>query len=69
MKSPLKVIFISFISFFLVLETYAITNFEINKICRKERKVKECIKRIKTNRQNLNNGIPIEIPVVPYKNK
>ena len=53
----------------LVLEINAISNLQISRICRKERKEKACLKRLKLNRELLDNGKPIEIPVYPYKSK
>ena len=53
----------------LVLENNAISNLQISRICRKERKEKACLKRLKLNRELLDNGKPIEIPVYPYKSK
>ena len=46
---------------------FSITNFEINKICGKERLKKDCIKRLKINRDLIEKGKPIEIPVIEYK--
>ena len=49
------------------LNAYSITNNQINKICQKEKNRILCVKRLKRNVDKLNQGNPIEIPVIPYK--
>ena len=51
------------------LDTYSISNYQIFKICTRERKEKTCIKRLKLNRELIYKGKPIEIPVYPYKSR
>ena len=67
MKIIPSLIIILQIFFFFNLEAYSISNLEIYKICKKQRREKECIKRLKTNRELLKEGRPIEIPVIPFK--
>ena len=69
MKLFFKGFLLVLLSSVLVLENHAISNLQISRICRKERKEKACLKRLKLNRELLNNGKPIEIPVYPYKSK
>ena len=69
MKLFFKGFLLVLLSSVLVLENHAISNLQISRICRKERKEKECLKRLKLNRELLDNGKPIEIPVYPYKSK
>ena len=69
MKLFFKVFSFIFLSFLLALETYSISNSQIFKICARKRREKECIKRLKLNRQLIYEGKPIEIPVYPYKSK
>ena len=69
MKLFFKVLSIALFSLVLALETYSITNSRIFKICTKKRTEKACIKRLKLNRELINKGKPIEIPVYPYKSK
>ena len=57
------------LSSIFALETYSLTNSQILKICNKKRSEKECIKRLKFNRDLINEGKPIEIPVYPFKSK
>ena len=49
------------------LNAFSITNNEIYKICQKDVNKILCVKRLKINRYKLEKGIPIEIPVIPYK--
>ena len=69
MKLFFKGFLLVLLSSVLVLENHAISNLQISRICRKERKEKVCLKRLKLNRELLDNGKPIEIPVYPYKSK
>ena len=69
MKLFFKGFLLVLLSSVLVLESNAISNLQISRICRKERKEKACLKRLKLNRELLDNGKPIEIPVYPYKSK
>ncbi len=46
---------------------YSMTDYQIKKICRKEKRVSVCIKNMQKKRSNLQKGILIEIPVIPYK--
>ena len=69
MKLFFKGFLLFLLSSVLVLENNAISNLQISRICRKERKEKACLKRLKLNRELLDNGKPIEIPVYPYKSK
>ena len=69
MKLFFKGFLLVLLSSVLVLENNAISNLQISRICRKERKEKACLKRLKLNRELLDNGKPIDIPVYPYKSK
>ena len=69
MKLFFKVFTLMLMSLLLQLETYTISNSQIFKICTKERRKKACIKRLKSNRELIFKGKPIEIPVYPYKSK
>ena len=48
-------------------ESFSLTNYQINKICKKEKRVSNCVKKLKEKRDNLQKGNLIEIPVIPYK--
>ena len=69
MKLFFKVFSFFLLSLLLSLETYSISNYQIDKICKRKRKEKECIKKLKLKRELIYEGKPIEIPVYPYKSK
>ena len=56
-----------FALFTFVDESFSITDFQIKKICEKEKKKSICIKNLQEKRSNLQKGNKIEIPVIPYK--
>ena len=61
------------LSFFLLAlftfdeKMFSITDYQIKKICKKQKKELICIKNLKEKRSNLQKGDLIEIPVIPYK--
>ena len=69
MKLFFKVFSLILLPLVFPLETYSISNSQIIKICNRKRREKACIKRLKLNRELINNGKPIEIPVYPYKSR
>ena len=48
-------------------KSFSITNYQINKICKKEKRVSICKKNLQEKRYNLQKGNLIEIPVIRYK--
>ena len=48
-------------------KSFSLTDFQIKKICKKEKKQSLCIKDLKEKRFDLENGKLIEIPVIPYR--
>ena len=46
---------------------FSLTDYQIKKICEKEKKQSICKKNLQEKRSKLQRGNPIEIPVVPYK--
>ena len=48
-------------------KSYSLTDFQIKKICKKEKRESVCIKDLKEKRFDLKEGKLIEIPVIPYK--
>ena len=48
-------------------ESFSLTDFQIKRFCKKEKRVSLCIKKLKEKRSNLQEGKLIEIPVIPYK--
>ncbi len=69
MKLIFQLSSITFYFLFLALEIHSISNYEIIKICRAQRRENACIKRLKLNRELIYKGNPIEIPVYPFKPK
>ena len=53
----------------IILEdkSFSLTNYEIKKICKKEKRESICIKNLQEKRSKLQKGDLIEIPVIPYK--
>ena len=46
---------------------FSLTNYQIKKICKKERNELTCKKNLQEKQFNLQKGNLIEIPVLPYK--
>ena len=61
------------LSFFLLAffsfsnESFSLTDYQIKRYCKKEKRVLSCIKDLQEKRSNLQKGKFIEIPVTPYK--
>ena len=56
------------LAFFLFSNTaFSLTNYQIKRFCEKKEKVSSCIKDFQEKRSNLQKGLAIEIPVLPYK--
>ena len=48
-------------------ESFSLTNYQIKKLCAKEKRLSLCIKNLQEKRSDLQKGKLIEIPVTPYK--
>ena len=48
-------------------ESFSLTEYQIKRICAKEKRISLCIKNLKEKRSDLLEGNLIEIPVTPYK--
>ena len=48
-------------------ESFSLTDYQIKRYCKKERRVILCIKNLEEKRSDLQKGKLIEIPVSPYK--
>ena len=48
-------------------ESFSLTDYQIKKICKKEKRESTCIKNLREKRSNLQQGHSIEIPVIPYR--
>ena len=67
MKFKLNLSLFLFVFFMLQGKSFSLTDYKIKKICEKEIREIICIKNLKEKRSNLNKGLLIEIPVIPYK--
>jgi len=48
-------------------KSFSLTNYQITRICKKEKRASTCIKNLRDKRDNLEKGDLIKIPVIPYK--
>ena len=63
---------LSIILFALIIfgdKSLSLTDFQIRRICKKEKRELACIKILKEKRFNLQKGNLIEIPVIPYQKR
>ncbi len=67
MKLVLKFSIFLFAFFSFSNESLSLTDFQIKKFCKKEKREYLCIKNLKEKRSDLQEGKLIEIPVKPYK--
>ncbi len=67
MKLALKISLFLFLLHTFGYKSFSLTEYEIKKICKKEKRQLSCRKNLKEKRSNLQKGILIEIPVIPYK--
>ena len=67
MKLKLNLFLFFFTWFILGNKAFSITDYQIEKICKKEKVVLLCIKNLQEKKSNLKKGNLIEIPVIPYK--
>ena len=67
MKLGLNLSLFLLIFFSLSNESFSLTDYQIKRYCKKERRVILCIKNLEEKRSDLQKGKLIEIPVSPYK--
>ncbi len=67
MKLAINLYLILFALFFWGDKSYSLTDYQIKKICKKEKRESTCIKNLHEKKFNLQKGNFIEIPVIPYK--
>ena len=48
-------------------ESFSLSDYQIKRFCKKEKRVSSCIKDLQEKRSDLQKGKLIEIPVAPYK--
>ena len=67
MKLALNLCITIFVLFIFENKSFSLTDYQIKKICKKEKRQSTCIKILKEKRSNLQKGGLIEIPVFPSK--
>ena len=67
MKLALGLYSIIFVLFVFGDKSFSLTDYQIKKICKIEKRKSKCIKILEEKRSNLQKGNLIEIPVLPYK--
>ena len=67
MRLALKFLLFLFALVMFGNRSLSLTDFQIKRICKKEKRELACIKILKEKRFNLQKGNSIEIPVIPYK--
>ena len=67
MKLALNLFLIIFVLFVLGDKSFSLTDYQIKKICKNEKRKSKCIKILEEKKSNLQKGNLIEIPVLPYK--
>ena len=67
----MKLVFNLFLFLFALFifgeKSLSITEYQIKRICEKQKKVSFCMRNLRKKRSNLEKGALIEIPVIPYK--
>ena len=67
MKFLQKLSLILFPLFLLDVKSSSLSDYEIQRLCKKVKKELTCIKNLKKRNDNLKKGIQIEIPIIPYR--
>ena len=67
MKLILNLSMFVFAFFSFSNESFSLTDFQIKRFCKKEKRVSLCIKNLQDKRSDLQEGKLIKIPVKPYK--
>ncbi|MBO8229966.1 hypothetical protein CU313_05180 [Prochlorococcus marinus str. MU1404] len=67
MKSVLNLCFFLFALLIIGDKSFSLTNYQIKRICKPERRVSNCIKSLQEKKLDLKKGKLIEIPVIPFK--
>ena len=48
-------------------KSFSLTDYQIKKFCKKEKRQTTCIKNLQEKKSNMQKGNLIEIPVIPFK--
>ena len=67
MKSALNFSIFLFALFVFGDKSFSLSDYQIKRICKKERNELSCIKNLQEKRSNLQKGNLIEIQIIPYK--
>jgi len=67
MKLALNLSFFLFALLTFSNKSFSLSDYQIRKICSKEKRELSCIKNLQEKRNFLKKGNLIEIPVIPYK--
>ena len=67
MKLALNLTLILFALFTFGANSLSLTDYQIKRICKKEKRQTTCIKDMKEKRNILQKGNQIEIPVIPFR--
>ena len=67
MKLSVNLFLFIFALFIFGDKSFSLTDYQISKICKNEKRKLICVKNLQEKRSNLQKGVPIEIPVKPYK--
>jgi len=67
MKLALNLFLFLFVLLISGDKSFSLTNYQIKRICKKERIKSTCIKKLQEKRLDLQKGKFIEIPVIPYR--
>ena len=67
MKLVLNLSMFVFAFFSFSNESFALTDFQIKRFCKKQKRVSLCVKNLQEKRSDLQEGKLIKIPVKPYK--
>ena len=68
MKLTSKIFLFLLLLFTLENKTFSLTDYQIKKFCKNQKRESTCIKNLQEKKSNLQKGYAIEIPVIPYKN-
>ncbi len=67
MKLSLKLFLFLFVLVVYGDKSFSLTDYQIRKICKKEKRESICRQNLQEKRSNLQKGNFIEIPVIPHK--
>ncbi len=66
MKLVLNLTLFLFVLATMEHKVFSLTQLQIKKVCKKEKSKSTCIKNLRQKKLNLEKGVPIEIPVIPF---